>query len=207
MGCGGHALVCEDLLTACGLRVHGHLSPEGAPSRLKCPRIGSDDMLGRLPPDQYILVNGIGSTDIPSLRRDVYLRAKSTGFSFLTLRHPAAIISGDAVIREGVQMMAGSIVQAGASLGENTIVNTGTIVEHDCLVGSHCHLAPRVTLCGEVRLGDMTHVGPGTVVLQGRSIDSESLIGAMTLVRKDLPAQSRVAGNPAKSLVAPEKRP
>ena len=38
--------------------------------------------------------------------------------------------------------MAGAIIQPGARIGCNVLVNTRAVVEHDCMVGDHAHIAP-----------------------------------------------------------------
>ena len=37
-------------------------------------------------------------------------------------------------------------MNAGAEIRENCIINTGAVVEHDCLIGKHVHLSSGVTL-------------------------------------------------------------
>ena len=37
--------------------------------------------------------------------------------------------------------MAGVVINAGTKIGENVIINTGAIVEHDCIIDHHGHIA------------------------------------------------------------------
>ena len=48
---------------------------------------------------------------------------------------------------------AGAIVQAGARVGEDTLINTGASVDHDCVVGPHVHVGPGVTLSEDEAVG------------------------------------------------------
>jgi len=66
----------------------------------------------------------------------------------------------------------------------NVIINTAAVVEHDCSVGIHCHIAPNATLCGSVKVGGLTHIGAGSVVLQGLTIGSNCVVGAGSVVTK-----------------------
>ena len=56
------------------------------------------------------------------------------------------------------------VVNSGARIGSNTILNTASTVDHDCEIGPHCHLAPAVNLAGEVRLGEGVLAGIGAKI-------------------------------------------
>lgn len=82
-------------------------------------------------------------------------------------------------------------------IGEHAIINTGSIVEHDCILESFVHLSPGAVLtgCVSVRMG--THIGAGAVVIPGTSIGSWTLIGAGAAVTRDIHDQKIAVGIPA----------
>lgn len=164
------------------------------------PMLGGDEAVESYAPDTVLLANGIGGTSQPHRRRDLFERFKGLGYRFAMVRHPSAIVARDAKLDEGVQLMAGAIVQTGARLGRNVIVNTAASVDHDCSIADHAHIAPGATLSGAVEVGRCTHVGAGAVVIQGRRIGDDVLIGAGAVVVTDIPAGLRVAGVPAREL-------
>ena len=51
---------------------------------------------------------------------------------------------------------------------------------------------------GRLRIGDNVFVGMGSVLLKGITIGDNCIIGALSLVNKDIPPNSVAAGNPAK---------
>jgi UDP-perosamine 4-acetyltransferase len=101
---------------------------------------------------------------------------------------------------EGVQIMAGTVVQPGSKIGDNTILNTRSSVDHDCEIGAHVHIAPGVTLSGGVRVHDDAHIGAGAVLIQGVEVGASSLVAAGSVVIHAVPANTRVAGMPARKL-------
>jgi len=127
-----------------------------------------------------------------SLPKDKGLRARlfntfnAKGYRFKTLVDPTAFIAADVELSDGVQVMAGVIIQAGTKIAENTIVNSGAIVEHDCRIGRHVHIAPGAVLSGTVDVGDGVHVGTGATIIQGISIGAGSIIGAGSVVTQDI---------------------
>lgn len=203
IGAGGHARVLIDALQAGGMRIDGlaDASPGMHGRRvLEVPVLGDDSILERFAPDATVLVNGIGSTSSMAARRSVYERFSALGYRFLAVRHPSAVVSRHAVIGEGAQLMAGTVVQPGARIGDDTILNTRASVDHDCDIGAHCHIAPGATLSGSVTVGDATHIGVGACVTQGVRIGAGCLVAAGAAVTADVEGGLRVGGVPAREL-------
>lgn len=201
IGAGGHAKVLIDALQLLKAPILGicEQNPVAVNSELLgVPIILSDAELEKYPSESVTLVNGIGGVKDPSLRREVFQRLKLLGYDFFQVIHPSAIISANAVLAEGVQVMAGAVIQAGARIAENAVVNTRTSIDHDCQIGAHVHLAPGVTVCGNVKIGDSVHVGSGAIIIQGIAVGSHCLIGAGTLVQKDVPAGATIIGVPGR---------
>lgn len=203
IGAGGHARVLLDVLERCGVAVAGLTDADAGKhgKLLAGVRIlGGDQVLDKYPPASIMLVNAMGSTESMTLRQKVYERLKSGGYRFLTLVHPSAVVAVDVLLGEGVQVMAGAIIQPGVKIGANSILNTGARVDHDCLIGEHVHLSPGVILSGTVKVGDGTHVGTAAVVVQGLRIGRGCLVAAGAVVTKHVADGKRVAGVPARRM-------
>lgn len=201
IGAGGHARVLISALKALRREIVGILHPDETligQTFDGIPVLGNDDKIREYAPASVELANGIGSISSTQKRQDIYKTFKNSGYSFATIFHPAAAIMDDVKLGEGVQIMAGAIVQTGSFIGENAIINTGAIVDHDCIIGEHVHIASGAILSGGVRVGAMTHIGTGATVIQGINIGSNSIIGAGAVVIRDVAAEKKVFGNPAK---------
>lgn len=203
IGAGGHGRVVADALQAAGRKVLGFLD-SAAHMHGKyvdgLPVLGGDECLQDHPPVSVRLANGIGSTTSTAARRQVYERLTAAGFQFETVRHPAAIIAPSAALSPGAQVMAGAVLQPGVVVGEDSIINTGALVDHDCQIGSHCHLAPGVVISGSVRVGDGCHVGTAASVIQGVAIGAGALIAAGAVVVSNVPDGARMGGVPARMM-------
>jgi UDP-perosamine 4-acetyltransferase len=201
VGGSGHAKVLVSTLLLEHRAVLGFVDPDlSLPSLLGVPRLGDDNEVFRHAPDRIRLVNGVGSGRSTELRKSVYARFREKQYLFEAVIHPSASIAPDVHAGEGLQVMAGAIVQTGVRLGENVIVNTGAIVDHDCVIGDHAHVAPGATLSGCVHLDDGVHVGTGASVIQGIRVGTGSTVGAGAVVLHDVPAGTTVVGVPAKEL-------
>jgi len=90
-------------------------------------------------------------------------------------------------------------VHTDAKIDDNTIVNTGAIVEHHNVIGAHCHISIGAVLAGNVTVGNLTHIGANATVLQGVTIGSNCIIGAGAVVLNDVPDDHFAVGVPAVS--------
>jgi sugar O-acyltransferase (sialic acid O-acetyltransferase NeuD family) len=199
IGGGGHAKVLVDVLKLQGTKLLGYTDPSArSEPALGLPYLGTDDELRSYPPPGVRLVNGVGSVRPASNRRGVFESLKTKGYRFASVVHPSAVIASDVQLAEGVQVMAGAVIQPGSRIGTNSIVNTGAIVDHDCQIGAHVHVAPGVVLSGEVRLGEETHIGTGAAIIQGIAVGDRSLVGAGAVVVRDVPSDVTVRGVPAR---------
>lgn len=203
LGAGGHAKVLVDALIGAGRLVRGLTDADPAKAGaavLGVPVLGEDKKVLAFAPEAVRLVNGIGSARVPVLRRQLFDSFKKSGYFFERVVHPSAIVAPDVVLAEGAQIMAGVILQTGCRIGENVIINTRAAVDHDCVIGSHVHLAPGVTLCGNVEVGEGSHIGAGATVIQGVRIGCNCMVAAGAVVIRDIPDGVTVAGLPAKEM-------
>jgi acetyltransferase-like isoleucine patch superfamily enzyme len=74
------------------------------------------------------------------------------------------------------------------------------VVDHDCQLGDHVHIAPGAVLSGGVRIGAYSHVGTGASVRQDLCIGSEAIVGVGAAVIADVKDRSIVVGVPARIL-------
>ena len=81
---------------------------------------------------------------------------------------------------------------------DHAIVNTGAIVEHECVVGFNTHIAPGAVLAGRVRVGTQTLVGIGARVLPDLSIGDRCVIGAGSVVIRSVVDERTVVGVPGR---------
>jgi len=189
VGAGGHALVLLDALVLSGRQVLGLVDADQArhgSEILGFRVLGDDEVLRRHGPGSVQLVNAVGSVRSMQQRKRIYDTFVGQGHSFASVVHPTATVSQHAVISAGAQVMAGSVIQARARIGENSIINTGATIDHGCQVGAHVHVAPGVTLSGDVTIGDESHIGVGATVVQGVRIGTGCMVTAGAVVVNDL---------------------
>ena len=188
LGAGGHAKVIANALIQSGRNVMGLVAPDEEEGTVKfgIKVLGNDDSLDSYSNSEILLANGIGVLPGESLRWDLSHKMRAKGFEFVNVIHPSAIVASDVVFEEGVQVIAGAIIQPSVYIGRDTIINTASRVDHDCQIRENCHLSPGVTLSGGIKVGEGSHLGTGTIVIQNISIGSNCVIAAGSVIYKDL---------------------
>lgn len=116
-------------------------------------------------------------------------------------------------------------IQKNATIGKrckvssHTFVCEGVTIEDECFIGHHVvfindrHPAA-VNADGALqggadwtviptRVGRRASIGSGAVILCGVTIGAEAVVGAGSVVTRDVPPRTTVAGNPARQLRAP----
>ncbi len=189
LGGGGHAKVLIAILRRLNCRLLGIVDPNQTRGLQVhgLNVLGADNAIFDYSNAEIELVNGVGS-----LPKDKGLRAclfntfNAQGYRFKTVIDPTALIAEDVELSHGVQVMTGVIIQVGAKIAENTILNSGAIIEHDCRIGRHVHIAPGAILSGAVNVSDHVHIGTGATIIQGISIGANSIIGAGSAITQDI---------------------
>lgn len=205
LGGGGHARVLMDALLLVGqVELYGILLPDESlwgSDVFSVPVLGGDALLPSLPAqgvDSFVV--GLGSIGDSSIRERLFRYGLAQGLEVLSVCHPKAILSLRASYGRGGQFLPGSIVNAGAVIGENVIINSGAIIEHDCRIGDHVHVATGAHLSGTVIVGKGAHIGTGAVVRQGIKIGEDAIVGAGAVVVKNVPPDTLVIGVPARPI-------
>ncbi len=204
IGAGGHAKVLIGSLRSANAPVLGLTDADPVKrgtTVMGISVLGDDSLISEHRPGTVLLVNGIGSIDRPIKRAGVFEQFKRKGYTFATVVHPSAVVATDIVLPEGVQMMAGAVIQPSTSFGSNVIVNTRASVDHDCLIGDHVHIAPGATISGGVRIGAGTFIGAGATVVQGITIGCGCLVAAGAVVVTDIRDGASVRGVPAEEFM------
>lgn len=84
------------------------------------------------------------------------------------------------------------VVNKGTIIGENCVLRNGTTIGHKKLADGSFSASPRI--------GNNVDIGANVCIIGGVTIGDNVIIGAGSVVTKDVPADCVVVGNPARVL-------
>jgi sugar O-acyltransferase (sialic acid O-acetyltransferase NeuD family) len=197
IGAGGHARACIEVIEQHGLYQIAGLV--GRPEEMHVQHFGysviaADHDLPNLSKVYQYVVIAVGQIQSPDIRIRLYQQAVELGFELPHIVAPTAHVSRHATIGAGTMVMHGAILNAGSRVGNNCIVNTRSLLEHDTTVEDHCHIATGAILNGGVKVGVGSFIGSGSVIREGVSLGSRCLVGAGLTVRHNQAEHVRFVG-------------
>ena len=213
LGAGGHCLsVLDSLLSSYDYKEIGIIEKKENIAVLSdnikkqdmisgIPILGDDDDLCQLYEDGYTeAFVTVGSTGDASVRARLYHMIKDIGYHIPNIIDKTGVISPYVTFGEGIYVGKNAIINAGAQIRKGAIINTASIIEHECVIGDFVHVAPGSIICGNVHIESGTHIGAGSVIKQGLLIGEETMIGAGSIVVKNIGSYTTAYGNPCKEV-------
>lgn len=201
IGAGGHAkVVARSLREGGGWHVVGFIDDQN-PARAG-ERFGGATVLGARAALAALREQGVAAAVIgfgdnrARLAFDGWLA--QAGWQRPAIVDPSARVGDDVVLGPGCYVAAGAIVEPGVVLGSQVIVNSAAVLCHDGVVDDGAHLCPRSCFGGHVQIGRRSWIGIGATVRDRVCIGADVLIGAGSLVLRNVADGVVAYGHPAR---------
>jgi sugar O-acyltransferase (sialic acid O-acetyltransferase NeuD family) len=117
-----------------------------------------------------------------------------------TVVHPKASIGKHVKLGSNCLIMSGVVITSNAKVGDSVCILPNTVIHHDAVIGDYTLIGSNVAIAGGTTVERNCYIGSGTNIMNGITIGEHTLIGLGSNVLKSVPADSKVAGNPAKEL-------
>lgn len=179
IGAGGHCRSCIDVIEQLGeYKILGLIDSniKVGESVLGYKILGTDenikDFIKECP--NFLVTIGQIKSSVP--RVNVFESVKKLGGNFPVIISPRAYVSPHAKIGEGTIVMHDALVNTGAVIGNNCILNTKSLCEHDVVVHDHCHISTGAILNGDCLVGAKSFIGSNSVLKQGSKIEEGTIV-------------------------------
>lgn len=140
---------------------------------------------------------GVGNNTI---REKIQERLEVLGANIPILVHSNAIIGVQVELGVGTVIMAGVVINCCTKVGKGCIINTGSTLDHDNIIEDYVHISPGCNLAGKVKVGKGSWLGIASVMSNNVNICSECMVGAGSVVVKDITEPGTYVGVPARSV-------
>ena len=116
-----------------------------------------------------------------------------------TLVHPSVLMNKKNVcIGEGSIVCASNILTVNINVGKHTLINLDCTIGHDVIIEDYVTIYPSVNISGNCKVALCSELGTGTHIIQGKNIGKGTIIGAGTVVIRDIGDNCVAVGNPAR---------
>ena len=130
-----------------------------------------------------------------------------------TLIWQFAVVLPNAVIGRNCNINAHTLIENNVKIGDNVTVKCGVFLWENIIVENNVFIGPNVTFTNDkypkskvkpdfflkTILREGCSIGANATILPGITIGKNSLVGAGSVVTKDVPANVKIIGNPAKT--------
>lgn len=143
-------------------------------------------------------VVAIGDNEI---RRNISTNIIQRGGVLPTLIHPSVIISESATIGKGCILHANSFVWTNVVIEDFTIVSVNSNIAHHTTLHTGSFVSTGCNIGANIDVGQNSFIGMGATLMTGiESVGEWSIVGAGSVVIRNVPEYTTVAGNPAKTI-------
>jgi sugar O-acyltransferase (sialic acid O-acetyltransferase NeuD family) len=133
-------------------------------------------------------------------RKELIAQVKDIPLTLTNIIHPSAIISKSARIGKGCLIAPGVIIGPGVEIGDHIILNSAVTIDHDTTIQENVIMGSGVHLPGYVKVLSDTFIGVGSCAVNGVTIGRNCLIGAGSVITRDIADDVIAAGVPAKEI-------
>lgn len=156
--------------------------------------LGGLDKIGEFK-NVYIAI-AIGNSKV---RKDIVRKISTFDCKQATLIHPNVIMDKKSnSIGKGCIICASNIITVNVNIGNYVIINLDSTVGHDVVLKDFVTIYPSVNVSGCCTIGQCVELGTGSQIIQGKTIGDYSIIGAGSVVVKDIEEKRTAVGVPAK---------
>jgi len=155
-------------------------------------------------PNEYIpQINDVFVCTIgePNIKESVTKSILDKGGVFINLIHDSAIFFKNISLGTGIIISPNCILSNNCIIGNHTSFNLSCTIGHDVEIGDFCQLNSQCDLTGHVKLGNKVFLGSRVSIIPRVTIPDNCIIGAGSVVFRNIKTAGTYVGNPAKRLI------
>lgn len=136
-----------------------------------------------------------------AIRVEYLSTLKKEGYGTPSFIHPSVSVGPDVILGEAIYMLVGNIIMPHTSIGNYIMVNMASTIAHHVILEDGVFMSSGVNIGAMINVKRKAYIGMGVTAMTGiKYIGENSLIGAGTVLIKDVPDNAVMVGNPGRVL-------
>ena len=142
---------------------------------------------------------------VNKVRMEYLSTLKKEGYNIPNFIHHTVSIAPDVIMGEAVYMLAGNIVMPHTTIGNYIMINMDSTIAHHVTVEDGVFMSSGVNIGALINVRKRAYIGMGVTAMTGvKEIGHDCLLGAGTVIIRDVPANATVVGNPGRVIKTKE---
>lgn len=160
------------------------------------------EVLGNI--DEYVIqrndvfVCAIAKPDVKEIVTKIIVEK---GGEFLNVIHKNVILFNNITFGKGIVISPNCVISNNCVLGDNVALNLSCTLGHDVNIGNYCQINSQCDLTGYVTLGEKVFLGSRVSLIPKVKVVDNVVIGAGSVVFRNIKNSGTYVGNPAKKLI------
>jgi len=167
---------------------------------LGLPVVPFENIQEKYPPEKFSMFIALAYSEMNKKRTRFFEQAKNKGYELYSYVHPSTKIWDEFEMGENCFILAENIIQPFVKIGDNVLIGSNNLISHNTIIENNCFLTSNITLGGHITIGANSFVGLSATINQRVKIGKECIIGAGTLITKDVQDKEVYAENSSKKL-------
>ena len=167
---------------------------------LGLPVVAFENIEEKYSPREFSMFIALAYSDMNKKRAKFFDEAKSKGYELYSYVHPSTKIWDEFEMGENCFILAENIIQPFVKIEDNVLIGSNNLISHNTVIEKNCFLTSNITLGGHITIGANSFVGLSATINQRVKIGKECIIGAGTLITKDVNDKEVYAENSSKKL-------
>lgn len=119
------------------------------------------------------------------------------GGKFISLIHPSVFIDENSKIGIGCIVLQNAVLGSESIIGDFVLIQISTIIGHDSRIGNYSRIDCHAVCVGGVIIEEEATIHTSAVVSHGVTVGKRAIVGALSLVIRNVKEDTTVVGNPA----------
>ena len=195
-GTGGLSRVVAEIIKANNkFKIAGYIDDNVGINNYGIQSISSEYFLNKVKKANIVIALGENIE-----RKKIYKKFDTNNYKFPNVISKYANIAKNTKIGIGNIILSSSAINNSSIIENFCILNSQSLLEHDCIMNSFSQISPSTIICGGCKIKEGAFVGANSTVIQNITIGNWSVIGASSLVLKNIKQKTLNFGSPSKNI-------